>query len=35
MELIADGLWKRGYKATAVEKILGANFKRAFTEIWS
>ena len=35
IELIADGLLKRGYKATAVEKILGANFKRAFGEIWS
>jgi membrane dipeptidase len=35
IELIADGLLKRGYKATAVEKILGTNFKRAFAEIWS
>jgi membrane dipeptidase len=35
IELIADGLLKRGYKATAVEKILGANFKRAFGEIWN
>ena len=35
IELIADGLLKRGYKATAVEKILGANFKRAFAEIWN
>jgi membrane dipeptidase len=35
MELIADALLKRGYKSGAVEKILGANFKRVFGEIWS
>ena len=35
MELITDALLKRGYKSSAVEKILGANFKRAFGEIWS
>jgi membrane dipeptidase len=34
MELITDALLKRGYKGGAVGKILGANFKRAFTEIW-
>jgi membrane dipeptidase len=34
MELIADALLKRGHKAAAVEKILGANFRRVFGEIW-
>ena len=35
MELIADALLKRGHKAAAVEKILGANFRRVLGEIWS
>ena len=35
MELIADALLKRGHKPLVVEKILGANFKRAFGEIWT
>jgi membrane dipeptidase len=35
MELIADALLKRGHKSTAVEKILGANFRRVFGEIWA
>jgi membrane dipeptidase len=35
MELITDALLKRGCESSAVEKILGANFKRAFDEIWS
>jgi membrane dipeptidase len=35
MELIADALLKRGQKSGAVEKILGANFKRVFGEIWT
>jgi membrane dipeptidase len=35
MELIADALLKRGHKTAVVEKILGANFKRVFGEIWS
>jgi len=35
MELIADALLKRGHKSGAVEKIMGANFKRAFGEIWT
>lgn len=34
MELIADALLKRGHKTAVVEKILGANFRRAFGEIW-
>jgi membrane dipeptidase len=34
LELIADGLLKSGYSSAIVEKILGANFRRAFTEIW-
>ena len=35
MELIADALLKRGHKIGAVEKIMGANFKRVFGEIWT
>src|SRR2546423_2992627 len=35
MELIADALLKRGHKPTAVEKILGTNFRRVFGEIWT
>jgi membrane dipeptidase len=35
MELIADGLLKRGHKSGVVEKIMGANFKRVFGEIWT
>ena len=33
-EVIADGLLKRGYTERVSEKVLGANFLRAFTEIW-
>jgi membrane dipeptidase len=32
--VIADALMKRGYRERAVEKVLGANFARAFEEIW-
>ena len=35
MELIADALIKRGHKSGVVEKIMGANFKRVFGEIWT
>jgi membrane dipeptidase len=35
MELIADALLKRGHKSGAIEKIMGANFKRVFGEIWT
>jgi membrane dipeptidase len=35
IELIADTLLKRGHKSGVVEKILGANFKRVFGEIWT
>jgi membrane dipeptidase len=35
IEIIADGLLKRGYPAGVVEKIIGANFARAFADIWS
>ncbi|HWM26405.1 MAG TPA: membrane dipeptidase [Chthoniobacterales bacterium] len=35
MELIADALLKRGHKSGVVEKIMGANFKRVFGEIWT
>jgi membrane dipeptidase len=34
MERIADALLKRGYNSSAVEKILGLNFKRVFAQIW-
>lgn len=32
--VIADGLLKRGYPPRVVEKVLGANFIRAFRDIW-
>jgi membrane dipeptidase len=32
--VIADALLRRGYSERAVEKVLGANFVRAFREIW-
>jgi membrane dipeptidase len=35
MEFIADALLKRGHKVSLIEKVLGANFKRAFKEIWT
>lgn len=35
MELVAGALLKRGYNSAAVEKVLGLNFRRVFTEIWS
>jgi membrane dipeptidase len=35
MELVADALLSRGHKSAAVEKILGANFRRVLSEIWT
>jgi microsomal dipeptidase-like Zn-dependent dipeptidase len=35
LELVTDALMKGGYKSAAIEKILGRNFKRVLTEIWS
>jgi membrane dipeptidase len=35
MEIIADGLRKKGYSGSAIEKVLGKNFYRAFGEIWA
>ena len=35
MEIIAGALLKRGYSSAAVEKVLGSNFRRVFTDIWS
>lgn len=35
IEVIADGLLKRGYPAGVVEKVIGANFARAFADIWT
>jgi membrane dipeptidase len=32
--VIADALLRRGYPPRVVEKVLGANFVRAFREIW-
>jgi membrane dipeptidase len=34
IEIIADGLLRRGYSAAVTEKVVGANFVRVFTEIW-
>lgn len=33
-EVIADALLKRNYPARVAEKVLGANFVRAFGDIW-
>ncbi len=35
IEVIADQLMKRGYPSRAVEKIVGANFVRVFSETWA
>jgi membrane dipeptidase len=35
MELIVDALLKRGHKSGVIEKIMGANFKRVFGDIWT
>ena len=35
IEVIADQLLKRGYSTRAAEKVIGRNFARAFTEIWT
>ena len=34
IEIIADRLLRRGHSESATEKIVGANFARALTEIW-
>lgn len=33
-QIIADALLRRGYPARVTEKVLGANFLRAFRDIW-
>jgi membrane dipeptidase len=35
IEVIADELLKRGYSTSLVEKVIGANFARVLTEIWT
>lgn len=35
IEIIAEQLLKRGYPAGVVEKVVGANFARAFADIWN
>jgi membrane dipeptidase len=35
MEIVVDALLKRGYTSRIVEKVLGANFRRVFAEIWT
>jgi hypothetical protein len=35
IEVIADQLLKRGYPTRVAEKIVGANFARAFNDIWT
>lgn len=35
LEIVANALQKKGYGERAVEKILGENFKRVFTETWT
>jgi len=34
MDLIASAMEERGYSATVIEKVLGANFQRVFGDIW-
>jgi membrane dipeptidase len=34
MDLIANAMKERGYSATVIEKVLGANFHRVFGDIW-
>jgi len=34
MELVTAALLKRGHPSRVVEKVLGANFRRVFGEIW-
>jgi membrane dipeptidase len=35
MEIVADRLLRSGYSAAATEKVLGGNFVRVFTQIWT
>ena len=35
MEVIAQALAKRGYRSAAIEKVLGANLLRVFSETWT
>jgi membrane dipeptidase len=35
LEVIADQLLRRGYSEAATQKVLGGNFARVFTQIWS
>jgi membrane dipeptidase len=35
MEIIADRLLQRGYSAAVTQKVLGGNFARVFTQIWT
>jgi membrane dipeptidase len=35
IEIITDRLLQKGHSAAATEKIIGGNFARVFTEIWS
>jgi hypothetical protein len=35
IEVIADQLLKRDYPTRVAEKIVGANFARAFNDIWT
>jgi membrane dipeptidase len=35
LEIIVDQLLKRGYSESAAQKVLGGNFARVFTQIWS
>jgi membrane dipeptidase len=35
IEVIADRLLQRGYSAAVTEKVIGGNFARVFTQIWT
>ena len=35
LEAIAERLAARGHTSTAIEKVIGGNFQRAFRDIWT
>ena len=35
IEIVANQLLKRGYSPAVTEKVVGGNFARVFTQIWS
>jgi len=35
IEVITDELLKRGYSTSVAEKVIGANFAKVLTDIWT